>query len=103
MKKVLFGFIIGVTLVFITSAGIKDYVVTKNTAAVESKSGLLIFTHSKPVSEYEYIATVKSGIVINGYYDEVINSIIKKVKKQYPNADAIIFIPNAEAEVIKFK
>lgn len=85
------------------SAGIENYVAGKQTANVEQKSGLYIFTHSKPVMQYEYIATVKSGMTSNGYYDEVINSIIKKVKKDYPTADAIIFIPNAEAEVIKFK
>ena len=103
MKKLLVGIAIGITAMFLISASIENYVAGKQTAEVQMKSGLYVFTDSKPVQPYEYIATVKSGIVKSGYYDEVINSIIKKVKKQYPQAEAIIFVPNAEAEVIRFK
>lgn len=103
MKKTITGILIGLSMSFLISAGIDNYVAGKQTAEAQMKSGLYVFTDSKPVQPYEYIATVKSGIVKSGYYDEVINSIIKKVKKQYPQAEAIIFVPNAEAEVIRFK
>ena len=97
------GLLLGITITFLISFTVSEYVVSKQTANVEQKSGLYIFTQSKPVMQYEYIATVKSGMTASGYYDEVINSIVRKVKKDYPTADAIIFVPNAEAEVIKFK
>lgn len=103
MKKLLTGIVIGLTMMFLISSGIENYVAGKQTANVEMKSGLYIFTDSKPVQAYEYIATVQCGVVKSGYYEEVMTSIIKKVKKQYPNADGIIFIPNSQAEVIRFK
>lgn len=103
MKKTIFGILIGFSMSLLIGAGIENYVAGKQTANVEMKSGLYIFTSSKPVQDYEYIATVQCGVVKSGYYEEVMTSIIKKVKKQYPNADGIIFIPNSQAEVIRFK
>lgn len=103
MKRSVFNIIAGFVIVTLIASGMEQYKAGPQTAEVETKSGLYIFTDSKPVKPYTYIATVKSGFVTHGYYDEVIQSITKRVKKQYPEADAIIFVPNAEAEVIKFK
>lgn len=103
MKKQIIFFFSGILLMFLLSSGYENYVASKQTANVNQKMGLYIFTDSKPVKEYEYMGTISAGITVNGYYDEVINSIIKRAKKDYPQAEGIIFISNSKAEVIKFK
>lgn len=103
MKKTFLGIIIGISLTTLIAAGIDNYQVRKNTAEVEIIEGLYIFTSSKPVNEYNYLGTVKSGITLDGFYPQVISSVIKRAKKSYPTADAIIFDGNTKADVIKFK
>jgi hypothetical protein len=74
-------------------------------AMVEQQQGVYIFMLSNPTSTYEYLGSVKKGIAWTGQPDEMLNSMIKKIKKEYPNADAIIFtsIDMDKADAIKFK
>ena len=77
-----------------------------NKAEVNSIQGMMIFTDSKPVADYKYIGTVSlSAISFNEQYQEVRDKLIKKAKKQYPDANAIILQlsndGNNKADVIK--
>ncbi len=74
-------------------------------ASVEQKEGYYIFLLSKPVQKTEYLGSVKKGMALSGEPEEMLNSIIKKVKKEYPKADAIIFtsIDMSKADAVKFK
>jgi len=79
-----------------------------NHAEVNQLQGVYIFTDSKPVQDYEYLGTVKTGIGFNsGQYQPVRDLMIKKIKKQYPNADGAIFYFNDgnadRCDAIKFK
>ncbi len=79
----------------------------KGTAIVEQKEGLYIFMLSKPVVEFDYLGSVKKGLALTGQPGEMLNSMIKKVKKEYPTADGIIFtsmsMDKADAVLLKDK
>jgi hypothetical protein len=63
----------------------------KGNAVVNQYEGLYIFTDCKPVSEFEYLGTVKySGSFGSGQYVEVRDALIKKAKKDFPGCNAII-------------
>ncbi len=85
------------------------YDVKKGTAEVDQYQGVYVFTDSKPVSEYEYLGTVKLTFRIgnSGQYQSVRDVMIKKAKKDYPEADGIIMIfkdgGTDRADAIKFK
>lgn len=107
MKKLIFGIIIGILFTALISAGISEYVVNKKTAEVTSIQNLKIFTDCEPVMEYEYLGTVKGSMTVTGQYEPVRNVLIKKAKKEYPQAEGIILhLVNGgidKADVIKFK
>lgn len=77
----------------------------KDIAAVETVQGYYIFMYSKPISETEYLGTVKAKMTWNNTADQVMTSILKQVKKEYPKADGLIFkgSDRFECDVIKFK
>jgi len=78
----------------------------KRLAEVNQKEGFLIFMQSQPVAEYEVLGTVKkTGLTWTGSPEELFNTLMKRAKKDYPKADAIIFedIELNHATCIKFK
>ncbi len=79
--------------------------IDRGAATVDQKEGYHIFILSKPTTPYEYMGSVKKGVAWSGKPEEMLNSIIKKVKKDYPKADAIIFttIDMDKADAVKFK
>lgn len=82
MKKL---FLISALLFSINSfAGVND------SAKVERIEGIYVFNFSKPVGNYDYNGTIKKSFAISGAPAEMINSLIKKCKKEYPTANAII-------------
>ena len=83
----------------------------KQLAEVNQQQGFYLFVDSKPVSDYEYLGTVKvrsfSFKVQTEQYQSVRDALIKDAKKMYPNGDGLIFnfqvgAPNT-ADVIKLK
>lgn len=86
-----------------------NYEVRKNTAEVNKIEGLYIFTDSEPVSDYEYLGTVKTNIfqTSNSQYEGVREGLIKQVKKKYPNANGALLYLNYgqsdKADAIKLK
>lgn len=85
-------FLIGIALCGLFSFKmVADYVAKKNTAEVDQYQGVYVFTDSKPVGEYDYLGTVKVSMSLSGQYASVRDALIKKAKKEYPNANGIIF------------
>lgn len=108
MKKLIFGIIIGSGFTMLVGAGLEGYIAKKNTAEVLIYQNLKVFTDCNPVMEYDYLGTVSgTSLTFSGQYEPVRNSIIKKTKKEYPQADGIILhLVNGgvdKADVIKFK
>lgn len=66
--------------------------VNNGTAQVNQYQNLYIFSDSKPVKEYDYLGTIKSstGGFGSAQYESVRDRLIKKAKKEYPQANAII-------------
>ena len=81
------------------------FISDKGSATVDQQQGLYIFMLSKPTAEYEYLGSVKKGLAFTGQPNEMLNSMIKKVKKDFPNAEGIIFtaIGMDKADAIQFK
>lgn len=111
MKNILYGIMIGIILITLVSAGIENYQVRKSTAEVKKVLGLYIFTDSEPVMEYDILGEIKisSALSISDSYGSRRDALIKKAKREYPNADAILCYPettglsSVSADVIKFK
>lgn len=74
-------------------------------ALVDQKEGIYIFMLSKPVAQYEYLGSVKKTVSWSGEPEEMLNGIIKKVKKEYPRAQGIVFtsVDMNKADAIIFK
>ncbi len=80
----------------------------KNLAEVNQYSGVYVFFDSKPVREYEFIATMKKSGVFNSV-TEALTKYATLAKKEHPDCDAIIFhniqmgFSKDQFDVIKFK
>jgi hypothetical protein len=92
MKK-LVSFILGLSIFILISFTISSTYESKNsTAEVEQVSGIYIFVDSKPVKEYEVLGTVKIAVMRSGpEYIWVRDHLIKKIKKNFPEANGAIF------------
>lgn len=103
-KKAIIAFVAGIAIVSFFSFKMM-YETKKSTAEVEQQQGLYIFIQNKPVLTYDYLGSVKKTLAWSGQPGEMLNSMIKKVKKDYPSADAIIFttVSMDKADAIKFK
>ena len=100
MKKIVLGLII--SAFFLTAFTISS---DKSSASVEQKEGLYIFILNKPTTEYEYLGSVNKVLAWGGKPEEMLNSMIRKVKKEYPRAEGIVFtsIDMDKADAIQFK
>ena len=77
----------------------------KTGAVVEQIKGVSVFILSVPKEKYNYLGTVKKSFAISGSNDEMINGIVSKAKKEYPECDAVLFntLEFERGDVIKFK
>ena len=78
----------------------------KDYASVNRISGLYVFIESKPMADYDVVGTVKkTGLVWNGRGKEMLDILIRRAQKDYPDCDGIIFddIMMDHATCIKFK
>lgn len=103
-KTTITAFVAGIAITSLFSFKM-IYDAKKNTAEVESTSGLYIFIHSKPVVEYEVLGTYNPKVVWSADAKPIIEFMIKKGKESYPNADAIIFTNEdlSRADLVKLK
>jgi len=91
MKKTLIAFIFGLSMSGLVAFTVANYEAKKNTAEVDQIQGFYIFTKGKPVKEYEYLGTVKGPLVGNHEFDNLVELMVKNAKKDFPNANALIF------------
>jgi len=108
MKKIILGSLIGVCMTTILAFTVANYDPKKSTAEVEQYEGLYVFVDSKPVKEYDYLGTVKASMTLGDtQYTGCRDRMIKKCKKDYPQADGIIITFKSggadKADAIKFK
>ncbi len=77
----------------------------KNTAIVNQIDNIYVFINCVPSSEYERIGMVAKHFAVTGGNTEMINGLVKKAKKEYSQAEGIIFtsFDFEKCEVIKFK
>lgn len=80
-------------------------IIDKSPAIVEQDQGVFIFIKSKPVAEYQVLGSVKKGFALTGSPSEMFKSMVSKCKKDYPQADGLIFnsIDLDKADCVKFK
>lgn len=102
MKKILFV-CVALTLTIESFKYLEDCSV----AQVTREQGYYIFIMSKPTTSFEYLGTLKQGnwSTWSSSPKELLDHAIKKAKKEYPRADAIIFndMEMHTADCIKFK
>ena len=106
MKKLLFLLIVGMSVPTFSYSQSAQIVVTDDLAKVFSEDGYLLFMFSAPVQKYSTLGYLKKAKVVwSGKPEEMFKKMIKKVKKQYPNADALIIETGDMNEVraIKFE
>lgn len=76
----------------------------KAVATVQQVEGLYVFMLCRPLSEVKSFGTVKVGMSVT---DDPLHTLIKKTKKEYPEAEGIIIsdpdLQKAHAEAISFK
>jgi len=103
MKKL--QFVLVVVIVFLSGFSYGVYEAKKQTAEAKQNGGLYIFFASEPVLETEYLGTVRSGSPMDGYFSSRLEILIKKAKKDFPEAEALIFKKDgvSSAEVVKYK
>lgn len=101
MKKVTLTTLL---VLFIAFAWCQQAEVKTSTAEVNQMQGISLFCFSKPVAKYTYLGSVKIKVVWTGQPEEMLNITLKKIKKDYPAAEGIIFttINMDQADVIKF-
>ena len=104
MKRIVFSILVIAAVGFSTN----HYTSDKATATVNQVQGYYLFVDCKPATEYEYLGTVKSsGPSGNPQYTVIRDRLIKRIKKDWPAADGIIFHFSSgsadHADAIKFK
>ncbi len=104
-KKTITSFVAGMLITGLFAFTASEYQVRKNTAEVDQSEGLYIFHQSRPVQEYEVLGVMKPGVVtMNNKYETLRNSMVKRARKEYPKADAVIINDEGDkADVVKFK
>lgn len=75
------------------------------TANVEPINGIYIYFHSRPAEDYEYIDRYKIQVAMTGKPEELINMMLNKVRKKYPEANGIIITSDEldQCDIIKLK
>lgn len=74
-------------------------------AKVEINQGYFIFHYCKPAEDYLYLGTEKIKISWSGKPAEMLEIMIKKARKNYPESNGIIFTGQEmdQAQIIKFE
>lgn len=104
MKKIILSVVV-LSLFAFTSIKLSS---EKATAEANQVQGIFIFTDSKPTAEYEYLGTVSTATIVwkTRGYEDIRETLLKKLKKDYPNADGAIFNFTGgkdKVDAIKFK
>ena len=91
MRKIILGASIGFCLSGLFAFTIMNYESKKSTSEVDQIQGFYIFAKSKPVKDFEYLGTVKGPMIGNHEFDSLVELMIKNAKKEFPEANALVF------------
>ena len=92
MKRNLLFFAMGVIFTGMVSYTAISYEPKTSTAEVDQQNGIHMFIKSRPVKEYDFLGAVNMPeFVMSGKPKEMIDIATKRARKQYPEANAIIF------------
>jgi len=91
MRKVILGAILGFSISALFAFTVMNYEPKKSTAEVDQIQGYYIFAKGKPVKEYEYLGTVNGPTIGNHEFDNLVELMVKNAKKDFPQANALIF------------
>ena len=75
-------------------------------AIVTQREGIYIFIAATPEADFDVIGSVKVGaVVMSGKNDDLLNTLIKKARKEYPTAEGVMMndVNFDHCDVIKFK
>jgi len=77
----------------------------KGAATVAKVEGLYVFIYALPSGDHDYLGSIKAGMTWGGTFSESLIKIIKRTKKEYPDADGIVFQQGdwEKVDVIKYK
>jgi len=103
MKKRSIAFVLSIAVFICVSGFIQSE--QRDLAHVEQRDGLYIFIQCKPQTSYNDLGTVKARPAFSDKAGAFIDAMIKNCKKEYPQADGLIFTtPDLDrAEAVKFK
>ncbi len=109
MKKAILGFFCAVSIFgMLAFSGVIE--LTDTSAKARVVDGIIIYSDSEPLKEYQVIGNVRTAI--QSYQDETYidgrNALIEKCKKDYPTGQALLMKFNVKghkytADVITFK
>ncbi len=91
MRKVILGVALGLSISALCAFTVMNYESKKSTAEVDQIQGFYIFAKGKPVKEFEYLGTVKGPLIGNHEFDSLVELMVKNAKKDFPEANALIF------------
>ena len=102
MKKTVF---LAIAIAFTLFTDFKLIPGPKANAIVDQQEGVYLFLFCKPSSEYDYLGSIKVKAAWTGQTTEMVNGMLKKLKKDYPQADGLIFTTADldKADAVKFK
>ena len=95
-----------VVAVIFFSLGFKSAPGENNVAKVNRVDGVYVFIESQPANDYDVLGTVKkTGFTLGGTIQEQYKVMTRRCRKDYPDADGIIFddISLEHGTCIKFK
>jgi hypothetical protein len=92
MKKSITPFLVGISVALLFAFAPKSMNDSKGMALVDQEQGLYIFIRSKPAGDYKFLGKVNMPeIVWNGKPKEMMNIAVRRSRKQFPEANGIIF------------
>lgn len=104
--KALFTTLFFFAFLVVINAQTVDY----STGKVARMQGLYCFTDAEPLAPYDYLGTVdikRLGAFKSPQYTIIRDALLKELKKEFPQADGVIFhfVAGAadKADAIKFK
>jgi len=109
MRKIVIGVLIGFSLTALVAFTASKLEFKNNSAEVDQIQGIYVFAKSKPVKEFEFIGTVKGPLIGNHEFDNLVEIMVKNCKKDFPEANAIIFdgaikqTQNTKVSAVKIK
>ncbi|MBI3502262.1 MAG: hypothetical protein HY063_10760 [Bacteroidetes bacterium] len=108
MKKTAI-FLLGALTVGLLAFKVATYDTKNSTAEVDQIQGVYVFIKAKPVKEYEFLGVVKGPTFGSEQMDDMLDYMLKRVKKDYPSANGILFdgpikrSDNTKVSAVKFK